>query len=78
MLSQSLKHAMNIYVFWLIVFFSAFIGIFSTKLISWIEVLATPQKRSASWIGRIAGKEKMYGTDAEKNRTQKEPGPETF
>ncbi|MCC6093657.1 MAG: ABC transporter permease [Eubacterium sp.] len=78
MLSQSLKHAMNIYVFWLIVFFSAFIGIFSTQLISLIEILVSPQKRSASWIGRIAGKEKIYGRDAEKNRTQKEPGAETL
>lgn len=45
MLSQSLKHAMSIYVFWLIVFFSAFIGIFSTYLMSWIEALVSPEKR---------------------------------
>lgn len=45
MLSQSLKHAMSIYVFWLIVLFSAFIGIFSTYLMSWIEELVSPQKR---------------------------------
>lgn len=45
MLSQSLKHAMSIYVFWLIVFFSAFIGIFSSRLMGLIELLATPQKR---------------------------------
>ncbi len=78
MLSQSLKHAMSIYVFWLIVFFSAFIGIFSTYLISWIEILVYPEKRSAAGIGRSAGKEKKYGRSTEKNRTQKEPGPETL
>lgn len=44
MLSQSLKHAMSIYVFWLIVFFSAFIGIFSGYLMSWIESLVSPEK----------------------------------
>lgn len=42
MLSQSLKHAMSIYVFWIIVFFSAFIGIFSGYLIGFIERLVTP------------------------------------
>lgn len=45
MLSQSLKHAMSIYVFWLIVLFSAFIGIFSSYLMNWIEVLISPEKR---------------------------------
>ena len=45
MLSQSLKHAMSIYVFWLIVFFSAFIGIFSGCLMSWIENMISPEKR---------------------------------
>lgn len=45
MLSQSLKHAMSIYVFWLIVFFSAFLGIFSTVLMTWIEKLISPEKR---------------------------------
>lgn len=78
MLSQSLKHAMSIYVFWLIVFFSAFIGIFSTYLISWIEILVSPEKRSTAGIGRSEGKEKKYGHSTEKNRTQKEPGPETL
>lgn len=78
MLSQSLKHAMSIYVFWLIVFFSAFIGIFSTYLISWIEVLVSPEKRSTSGIGRIIRKEKKYECSTEKNRTQKEPGTETL
>lgn len=37
MLSQSLKHAMSIYVFWLIVFFSAFLGIVSGYVIGWLE-----------------------------------------
>lgn len=46
MLSQSLKHAMSIYVFWLIVFFSAFIGIFSGKLMGWIETLVSPNLRA--------------------------------
>lgn len=78
MLSQSLKHAMSIYVFWLIVFFSAFIGIFSTYLISWIEVLVSPEKRSTSGIGRMIRKEKKYECSTEKNRTQKEPGTETL
>ena len=45
MLSQSLKHAISIYVFWLIVFFSAFIGIFSTFLMSLIEKLVSPEQR---------------------------------
>lgn len=45
MLSQSLKHAMSIYVFWLIVFFSAFIGIMSGYLMSWIERLVSPEYR---------------------------------
>lgn len=78
MLSQSLKHAMSIYVFWLIVFFSAFIGIFSTYLISWIEVLVSPEKRSTSGIVRMIRKEKKYECITEKNRTQKEPGTETL
>lgn len=46
MLSQSLKHAMSIYVFWLIVFFSAFAGIASSYLIGGIEQLLLPQKRA--------------------------------
>ena len=45
MLSQSLKHAMSIYVFWLIVIFSAFIGIFSSYVMSWMEKLVSPAKR---------------------------------
>lgn len=46
MLSQSLKHAMSIYVFWLIVFFSATIGILSGYLMSGLEKLVSPEKRA--------------------------------
>lgn len=52
MLSQSLKHAMSIYVFWLIVFFSAFLGIFSGYLMNWIEALVSPEKRGIRRIRR--------------------------
>ena len=44
-LSQSLKHAMSIYVFWIIVFFSAIIGILSSKLMGLLEILVLPNKR---------------------------------
>jgi ABC-type nitrate/sulfonate/bicarbonate transport system permease component len=44
MLSQSLKHAMTIYVFWQIVFFSAAVGILSYYLMSVIEKLAAPHR----------------------------------
>lgn len=46
MLSQSLKHAMSIYVFWQIVFFSAIIGILSSVLMSVLEKLVSPQMRN--------------------------------
>lgn len=46
MLSQSLKHAMSIYVFWLIVLFSAFVGVFSGKVMGWLEMLVSPWKRT--------------------------------
>lgn len=55
MLSQSLKHAMSIYVFWLIVFFSAFIGIFSGYLMGWLEALVSPQKRGIKRTKRKMG-----------------------
>ncbi len=45
MLSQSLKHAMSIYVFWQIVFLSSIIGILSYYLMSVIEKLVSPYKR---------------------------------
>lgn len=46
MLSQSLKHAMSIYVFWQIVFFSAFIGIASYYCMSLLEKLVSPSQRA--------------------------------
>lgn len=45
MLSQSLKHAMSIYVFWQIVFLSAIIGILSFYLMSVIERLVSPYRK---------------------------------
>ena len=45
MLSQSLKHAMTIYVFWQIVFLSAIIGILSYYLMSVLEKAVSPYKR---------------------------------
>lgn len=45
MLSQSLKHAMTIYVFWQIVFLSAIVGILSYYLMSVIEKAVSPYKR---------------------------------
>lgn len=56
MLSQSLRHAMSIYVFWDIVLVSAVIGILSTKLMGWIEDLVSPLKRIDRQIGRKGGK----------------------
>ncbi len=52
MLSQSLKHAMTIYVFWQIVFFSAAVGILSFYLMSVIERLALRRRGGKS---RVAG-----------------------
>ena len=46
MLSQSLKHAMSIYVFWQIVFVSAIIGIFSYQLMALLEKLVSPYERA--------------------------------
>ncbi|SHL98053.1 NitT/TauT family transport system permease protein [Anaerosporobacter mobilis DSM 15930] len=46
MLSQSLKHAMSIYVFWQIVFFSAFVGILSSVLMGVIEKRVSPHMRA--------------------------------
>jgi NitT/TauT family transport system permease protein len=45
MLSQSLKHAMSIYVFWLIVLFSALVGILSCYFMGVVEQYVSPQKR---------------------------------
>lgn len=62
MLSQSLKHAMSIYVFWLIVFFSAFIGIFSGYFMGWIENVVSPEKRGIQ-RGKNRKGETNYGTE---------------
>lgn len=51
MLSQSLKHAMTIYVFWQIVFFSAVIGILSYYLMTVIEKLFSPYRHGQK-VGR--------------------------
>ncbi len=45
MLSQSLKHAISIYVFWQIVFLSAIIGILSYYLMTVLEKVMSPYKR---------------------------------
>ncbi len=52
MLSQSLKHAMSIYVFWQIVFISAIIGILSYYLMTVIEKVVSPYKRSKKTVKR--------------------------
>lgn len=48
MLSQSLKHAMSIYVFWQIVFLSAIVGILSYYLMTLIEKMVSPYKKVKS------------------------------
>ncbi|MHB8128784.1 MAG: ABC transporter permease [Mobilitalea sp.] len=50
MLSQSLKHAMSIYVFWQIVFISALIGILSFYLMTVIEKALSPYKRKGAKV----------------------------
>ncbi|MDD2213357.1 MAG: ABC transporter permease subunit [Oscillospiraceae bacterium] len=45
MLSQSLKHAMSVYVFWLIIFFVAFIGMFSFYLMGVLEAWLCPYRK---------------------------------
>jgi NitT/TauT family transport system permease protein len=45
-LSQSLKHAMSIYVFWDVVVFSAVFAILSCNVMKWIEYLVSPYKRA--------------------------------
>ena len=47
LLSQALKGAMTRYVFWQIVFFSAFIGILSYSLMGLLEYILCPYKRAA-------------------------------
>ena len=48
LLSQALKGAMSRYVFWQIVFLSAFIGIFSFLLMGIIEYVLCPYKRKGN------------------------------
>ena len=57
MLAQSLKHAMSIYVFWQIVFFSAAVGILSFVLMGAVEKLFMPQKRKRRRAAALAGGE---------------------
>lgn len=59
-MSQSLKHAMSVYVFWDIVFFSAFVGIGSTWLMGVIERAVMPWRRK----GGSARRKRTRGTDA--------------
>lgn len=47
MLSQSLKHAMSIYVFWEIVFLSAMVGILSYYLMTVLERLVSPMSKTS-------------------------------
>ena len=54
-LSQSLKHAISIGVFWVIVFFSAFLGIFSGVLMTWIENIVSPEKRALRKAKKMMG-----------------------
>ncbi len=51
MMSQSLKHAMTIYVFWQIVFLSAIIGILSYQLMAWLERWVSPYQRNLDPAG---------------------------
>lgn len=57
MMSQSLKHAMTIYVFWQIVFLSAIIGILSYQLMAWLEKLVSPYSRHRKAPGSEKTKE---------------------
>lgn len=52
MLSQSLKHAMTIYVFWQIVFLSAFVGILSFYLMTLIEKAALSRRGKKLKVNR--------------------------
>lgn len=47
MLSQSLKHAMTIYVFWQIVFLSAIVGILSYYLMTLLEKAVSPNRHTS-------------------------------
>ena len=60
MLSQAQKHAMSIYVFWLIVLFSACIGVLSFTVMGWLENMACPYRRTGTHRrgGKRHGKKK--------------------
>ena len=55
MLSQSLKHAMSIYVFWEIILVSAVVGILSSYLMGLIERYTSPVKRVERKLKKEAG-----------------------
>ncbi len=55
MLSQSLKHAMSIYVFWEIILVSAIVGILSSYLMGLIERYVSPIKRVERRLKKEAG-----------------------
>jgi len=57
MMSQSLKHAMTIYVFWQIVFFSAIVGILSYQFMAWLEKIVSPYRRTLRAPGSPGTKE---------------------
>lgn len=57
MMSQSLKHAMTIYVFWQIVFLSAIIGILSYQLMAWLERFVSPYRHTLKESGSTLAKE---------------------
>jgi NitT/TauT family transport system permease protein len=54
MLSQSLKHAMSIYVFWQIVFLSSIIGILSYYLMDVLEKLILPTNRKVKLKKKVS------------------------
>lgn len=58
MMSQSLKHAMTIFVFWQIVFFSALFGMLSYQLMVLLEKWLSPYSRARAKSAAKAGVEK--------------------
>lgn len=69
MLSQSLKHALSIYVFWLIVFLSALVGVFSSWLMSWLEKRIAPQHRCERLAAAEARRQKRHMRMTAEKRT---------
>ncbi|MDO5519384.1 MAG: ABC transporter permease subunit [bacterium] len=68
-LSQSLKHAMSIYVFWQIVLFSAAVGILSCTLMGWIEKIVSPMKRIERKQNSIFARRKEAQYEKEKEKS---------